>query len=62
MFQAERFGESLLGKGLLGEHCGYTVRPLVAERWVEEDKLLNLAEFLQKLSSLSPGHTFRDSR
>ena len=54
MFQAERFGESLLGKGLLGEHCGDTVRPLVAKRWVEEDELLNLAEFLQKLLYAQP--------
>ena len=45
MFQAKRFGESLLREALLGEHCGHTIRPLVTERWIEEDELLNLAEF-----------------
>jgi hypothetical protein len=54
LFQTERFGESLLGKGLLGEHGGHTIRSLVAERRVEEDELLNLAEFLQKLLNAQP--------
>jgi hypothetical protein len=49
LLQSKRFGESLLSKGLLGEHCGHTIRSFVAERRVEEDELLNLAEFLQKL-------------
>jgi len=54
LFQAERFGESLLGKGLLGKYRGHKVRSLVAERRVEEDELLNLAEFLQKLLDAQP--------
>ena len=45
LFQSQRFGESLLRKGLLGEHCGHPLGSLVAERWVKQDELLNLAEF-----------------
>jgi len=49
LLQSKRFGESLLGKGLLGQHGGHTIGSLVPERRVEEDELLNLAEFLQEL-------------
>ena len=45
LFQTKGFGESLLREGLLGEHCGHTIRSLFAEGWIEEDELLNLAEF-----------------
>src|ERR1035437_8370653 len=44
----------MLSKGLLGEHCGHTIGSLVAERRVEEDELLNLAEFLQKPLDAQP--------
>jgi hypothetical protein len=49
LFQSERFGESLLSKGLFGEQSGHAIRSLVTERWIEEDELLNLAEFFEKL-------------
>jgi hypothetical protein len=49
LLQSKRFGESLLSKGLLGQHGGHTIGSLVPERRVEEDELLNLAEFLQEL-------------
>ena len=45
LFQTKGFGESLLREGLLGEHCGHTIRPLVTERWIEQDELLDLAKF-----------------
>jgi hypothetical protein len=54
LLQSQRFGESLLGKGLLGEYGGHAVRSLVAERWVEEDELLDLAELFQKLIYAQP--------
>ena len=54
LLQSKRFGESLLSKGLLGQDGGHTIGSLVPERRVEEDELLNLAEFLQELLYAQP--------
>src|ERR1039457_3013934 len=49
LFQPQRFRQSLLRKGLLGEHCGESIRSLVALWRIEENKFLDLTQFLQQL-------------
>ena len=46
LIQTERLGELLLGEGLLGSDNGSASRAFLSLRWIEEDELLDLTQFL----------------
>ena len=49
LIQAQGFGQGLLSEGLFGQYGGDAVGAFLALRRVQENELLNLTEFLQKL-------------
>src|ERR671919_85732 len=49
LIQAQGFGQGLLGESLFGQDRRDAVRPLFALRWVQQKKLLNLAQLVDEL-------------
>jgi len=47
LFQTESISEGLLREGLLGQDGGHATRTLLAERWIKQGELLDLAKLFQ---------------
>ena len=49
LIQAQGLSERLLRQGLLGDNCGYAIRPFFALRRIEQNELLDLLQFFEQL-------------
>ena len=49
LIQAQGFGQCLLSKSLFGQDRRDAVRTLLALRWVQQNKLLNLAQLVDEV-------------